>query len=175
MNINLFFTIVTAGLFAILFGFQPITVKEQKFVDVALFNVVSFTMYELNTKGLVTLMSGTNAIKYKNRYVIDDIDYTDNSKDYIANMKAKNGVYKGEIATLTQDVVYIREDGLTFESQKVIYNKKTGITKSNGPFVMYQNKDTVTGVKLVYHNNTKIIDSKNVTVKYQIKKKETKK
>ena len=169
MNINLFFLIVAAGLSAILFGFKPITVKQQEFIDVPVFNVLAFTMYELNHEGLVTLMSGTQGTKYSNRYVVDHADYTDNSKNYVANIKAKNGIYQNDIATMTGDVVYFREDGLTFESEEVIYNKKTSITRSDGDYVLYRNKNKVTGNFLVYNNNKDLIDSKKVTVKYQIK------
>lgn len=172
MNINVFFLVVAVGLSAILFGFKPITVKQQEFIDVPVFNVVNFTMYELNEKGLVTLMSGTNGVKYDNRYVVDNIDYTDNSKNYLANMKAKDGIYKNDVATLNGDVVYSREDGLTFLSQEVIYDKKTGITKSNGPFTIHQNNDVVTGIKLVYNNDKDLIDAQDVTVKYQLKKRD---
>ena len=172
MNINAFFFVVAAGLFAILFGFKPITVQEQEFIDVPVFNVVEFTMYELDESGLLTLMNGTQGTKYSNRYVVNDVDYTDNAEDYIANIKAKNGLYKNDIAVMTGDVIYFRVDGLTFESQKVVYSKKTGIARSDGPYNLYQNSDIVTGVKLVYNNKTDLIDSKNVTVKYQIKKRD---
>lgn len=172
MNINLFFLLVAVGLSAILFGFKPIKVKEQEFIDVPVFNVVAFTMYELNEQGLVTLMSGTEGTKYSNRYVVNDVDYTDNSKEYIANIKANKGIYKNDIATMNGDVVYFREDGLAFESQEVIYNKKTSITRSDGDYVLYQNNDKVIGNFLVYNNNKDLIDSKNVTVKYQIKKRD---
>ncbi|QOY53576.1 LPS export ABC transporter periplasmic protein LptC [Candidatus Sulfurimonas marisnigri] len=169
MNLNIFFIIVSAGLLMIYFLFKPLSIKEQKFTDVPLFNIFSFTMYELNNKGLITLMSGTEATRYTNRYVVNLIDYTDNSKNYIANMKANSGIYKNEIVTLEGDVVYYREDGLTFETQKAVYNKKTSITNADGKYLLYQNSDRVIGTQLKYNNLLEQVSSKDVVAKYQLK------
>ena len=168
MNINIFFLAISSFLLVILFAFKPLDIKQQKFVDVPQFNILSFKMHELDTKGLVTLMSGTEGTKYSNRYVVKNIDYTDNSKEYIANMKADDGIYKEEIVTLTGNVVYFREDGLTFKTNKATYNKKTSISRANGKYVLYQNKNKVVGKKLKYNNNKDKISSQDVTAKYQL-------
>jgi len=169
MKLNIFLIFISLLLLAILLVFKPLDIKQQKFVDVPQFKLLSFTMYELNTEGLVTFMSGTQGTKYSNRYVVHDIDYTDNAKEYVANMKANHGVYKNEIITLKGDVRYIREDGLTFESQTVVHNKKTSISRADGDFVIYQNDDIVVGKKLVYNNIKDKIRAKTVNAKYQVK------
>ena len=87
--------------------------KKQKFDDVPLFELTSFTLHELNRVGLQTVMTGNSAIRYEDRYSVANIDYTDNSKEYIANMRARHGLYKDEIIELEDNVVYSREDGFT--------------------------------------------------------------
>ena len=169
MNINIFFIFICTFLLVILFAFKPLDIKQQKFVDVPLFNMSTFTMQELDKNGLVTLMSGSNGIRYKNRYTVDDINYTDSSKEYRANMLAKNGIYKNNnLVTLSGDVIYSREDGLTFKTQKVIYNKKTSVSKADGSYIMYRDKNVVVGKKLRYNNSKEKIKSRNVTAKYQL-------
>jgi len=169
MNINIFFIATSAFLLIILFVFKPLDIKQESLKDVPLFNMSTFTMQELNTQGLITLMSGSEGVKYSNRYTVKDIDYTDNSKDYVANMTAINGVYKNDIVTLVGDVVYFREDGLTFETKKAVYNKKTSISRADGEYVLYRNSDRVIGKKLRYNNESEKIKSINVTAKYQLK------
>ncbi len=169
MNINIFFLIITSFLFIILFTFKPLDIKQQDFVDVPLFNISYFTMYELDNYGLVTQMNGTNGIRYEDRYTVKDIDYTDNSKEYIANMKADNGIYKGDVVNLDGNVVYFREDGLTFETQHAVYNKKTSISRADGDYVLYQGDNIAVGKKLTYNNLSEKITSKHVTMKYQLK------
>lgn len=153
----------------ILLLFKPLNFKQQTFVDVPLFSLTSFTMYELNAKGLITLMSGDEAVRYADRYTVKLIDYTDNSQEYIANMKANNGIYKDEIVYLDGDVVYYREDGLTFETQKAVYNKKTSIAQADGSYVIYMDKNRVIGKELKYNNSLEKVSSKDVTAKYQLK------
>ena len=169
MNINIFFSIVSVVLLLILFAFKPLDIKQQEFTDVPLFSITSFTMHELSQEGLITLMSGTKAVRYENRYTVDNMDYTDNSKEYIANMKSNTGVYKDEIVDLDGDVVYFREDGLTFETQHAIYNKKTTIARADGKYVLYRAKNVVTGNKLQYNNSLEKVSSKDVIAKYQLK------
>ena len=152
----------------ILVLFKPLDIKKNNFTDVPLFNIAAFTMYELDEKGLTSLMSGSQGIRYKDRYSVKLMDYTDNSQEYIANMKSNTGIYKGDTVYLNGDVVYFREDGLTFETQKVVYNKKTAIATADGSYVLYRNNNKVTGNKLKYNNALNRVKSKNVVVKYQL-------
>jgi len=169
MNINLFFVVIFSGLSVIFLLFKPLDVKQQEFKDIPLFELMSFTLYELDNKGLTTLMNGTKAIKYTNRYKVDNINYTDNSKKYIANIKADIGLYKDETIDLKGNVVYSREDGLIFETQKALYNKKTSIAYVNEKYVLYRQHDRVEGSSLVYNNILNKTYSKNVVAKYQMK------
>ena len=155
----------------IFIGFKPLDVKQQNFVDVPLFELQSFVVYEINQLGLDTMMLGSNAIRYSDRYTVKNIDYTDNSTNYIANMKANNGIYKNNIVVLNGDVVYTREDGLTFQTQKAIYNKKTSIAKTDTPYVLYQGQNRVRGSSLIYNSKLNTIQSNQVVSKYQLKEK----
>ncbi len=158
----------------ILIGFKPLDIKQQEFVDVPLFQLTSFTLHELDESGLITLMKGSEATRYSNRYKVNNIDYTDNSKKYIANMKADNGLYmdKNELLDLEGKVLYNREDGLTFKTEKLIYNKKTSIVNADNDYILYRGDNKVIGNSLVYNNNLNIVKSKNVVVRYQLKEKE---
>jgi len=153
----------------IFFFFKPLNIKEQKFVDVPLFEIKSFNLYELNTKGLKTLMSGENAFKYSDRYKVKNIDFTDNSKNYIANMKANDGLYKKNMIYLDGNVSYAREDGLTFESQHVIYNKKTSIVTSKSNYIAHMGENKMIGTFIRYNTHLNKMKSKNVVVEYKLK------
>ncbi len=149
--------------------FKPMDIKMQHFKDVPLFELSDFTMYELNPKGLTTILLGSNATRYSDRYTIKNMDYTDNSKKYIANMVSDFGVYKNEIVKLIGHVIYVREDGLTFKSQKALYNKKTADITSNTKYIAYLNNNVITGSYIKYNNISEKIYSKNVIAKYQLK------
>ncbi|MDD2652612.1 MAG: LPS export ABC transporter periplasmic protein LptC [Sulfurimonas sp.] len=168
MNINYFFLAVSFLLLTILFAFKPLEIKEQPSGDVPLFSITSFVMYELDIKGLITTMNGTTATRYKDRYKVEEIDYTDSSKEYIANMKSKSGVYKDDVVYLDGNIVYKREDGLTFETQKATYNKKTTLAIADGEYLLYRGENRVIGKGLHYNSSQETVSSKDVTAKYQI-------
>lgn len=153
----------------ILFLFKPLEIKQHVSKEVPLFTISSFTMHELDSNGLVTLMNGSEAAKYANRYTVQKMQYTDNSKEFMANMKANSGIYKNDMVYLDGDIVYIREDGLTFETQKATYNKKTSIAAADGNFVLYRDSNRVVGEKLKYNNSLERVESKNVKAVYQLK------
>lgn len=171
MNINAFFVLITIGLIMIYVGFKPQYVEQQDLVDVPLFELDSFVLHELNQERLITIMKGSETKRYSDRYSVTDIDYTDNSKELLANIKANIGLYRDrvDIVDLTGDVIYNREDGLVFESDEAIYNKKTAIAKTQKDYIMYRDENIVIGTSLVYDNANGKIKSKNVVAKYQIK------
>ncbi len=148
--------------------FQPLKIKKQKFVDVPLLDMNTFIMYELNNTGLLTLMSGEKALRYKDRYVVNKIDFTDNSRQFISNMKADLGIYKNSIIDLSGDVTYIREDGLEIASQQIVYNRKNSIAKSDKIFTANLGKNDIEGSSVMYDAKNRRVKSKNVTIKYDL-------
>jgi len=168
VNINIFFILVATGLSVIFFFFKPLDIKEQKFGDIPIFELESFKLIELSNAGLITVLNGDKGLKYKDRYVIYNVDYTDNSEKYLASMQAKDGLYKDDIVDLNGDVVYSREDGLSFKTQKATYNKNTNIVKSLTDYEAYMNKNKVTGSYIEYNNVSKVIKSKNIKVNYKL-------
>lgn len=150
----------------IYFLFQPLKIKEQEFVDVPLLKIDNFVMYKLDTTGLQTLMSGTEALRYANRYIVSNVDFTDNSQEYISNIKALKGVYKNSVVDLAGDVVYIRDDGLTFKSPTLSYNTKNSIAQTKDNFIAYKDKNSISGSSFVYDSIKDTMKSKNVVMKY---------
>ncbi len=171
MNINMFFIAITLALSVIFISFKPMVIKKQKFVDTPLFEIDTFTMHELNQGGLITIMKGSKATRYRDRYQVANINYIDNSKKYRANIKANDGLYrdKDDILKLQGNVIYKREDGLTFKTSKAMYDKNSSIVKTDQKYVLYQGKNIITGTTLSYDNTKNIVKSKRVVASYQLK------
>lgn len=169
MNINLFFVIISIALTMIFTLFKPLDIKTQNFAETPLLEASSFTLYELNTVGVTTIMKGNNALRYADRYLVQNIDYTDNSKKYKANMLADNGIYKDNIVNLSGNIVYNREDGLVFKTQKADYNKISKIATSTTDYIAFMGKSNMNGSFLKYDNINNTMESKNVNIIYQLK------
>lgn len=171
MNINYFFIAISLSLSAILFLFEPQELDKKTEGDIALFNISSFLMYELNKNGLITFMNASEGVRYKDRYTITDINYTDNSKEYRANLKAKDGIYKNDILKLSGDVFYTRQDGIKFQTDEATYDKKSSIAKANGDYIAYMEENVAYGREIEYNNALKTLRSKDVFITYHIEDK----
>ena len=152
----------------ILVLFKPLEIKEQAFVDIPLLEMSKFIMYELDTTGLQTFMAGNKSLRYANRYVVDEIDFTDNSKKFISNMKADLGVYKNSNIKLKGNIIYIREDGLEIKSKSMMYNTKTSVAKTDEEFEAYMGDNSMNGSSIIYNSEKKYLKSKNVTMTYKL-------
>jgi LPS export ABC transporter protein LptC len=135
------------------------------------FSLEIFTLHELNQNGLVTRMDGDDAIRYDNRYVVKNIDYTDNSREFLVNMKAKKGLYKNDVVYLNGDVKLHRDDGLRFFSQKLTYNKVKDIAHTNVEYVAYMGENYITGKKVSFNNKKSTVKSKKIYAVYNLEEK----
>jgi len=170
VNINIFFSLIIVGLFAILFLFKPLEVQKKQFGEIPTFELEQFRLLELSNKGLTTIMDGNKAIKYTDKYIVQNINYTDSSKKYIANMIAKNGIYEDDTIKLDGDILFTREDGLSFLSQHANYNKKTNIVISPENYIATLGKHEARGSYLEYNNNLGTMKSKDIEVNYMLKR-----
>jgi len=168
MNINIFFSAVFMGLLLIFVAFKPLKIKERKFGDVPVFELKKFQIYKFTPQGLTSVMAGSKAVRYHDRYDVFDINYTDNTKQIIANMKADRGLYKNDIIHLSGNVVYKRADGLIFETQKANYNQKTKTAYSDTKYIAYMGQNVVRGDSIRYNSVSQKIQSKNIVANYNI-------
>ena len=169
MNINILLSLIFVGLAMIYFLFEPMKIKKLDTKEVPLFSLNTFTLYELDKFGLTALMKGSKGTRYSNRYEVKDIDYTDNSNEFKANMKAKNGLYKSEVVHLNGDVFFKRTDGLRYFSQKAVYNKKTDVSTSDADYVASMGDNQIYGDYILYDAKKEKIKSKNIYAIYKIK------
>lgn len=170
VNINIFFIIIIIGLAMIFFLFKPLNIKQQEVGEMALLELTNFQLKELDENGLLTITEGSKGKRYTNdRYTVDNLDYTDNTDEYLSNIRSKHGLYKGDTIKLNGDVVYSREDGFSFQSQKANYDKKTKIAESTAKYISHMGDNKATGSYIQYDSIKGIVKSKNVVINYKIK------
>ena len=169
MNINIFFTAIIALLLMILFLFKPIDMKKNNHGEIALLTLKNFKISELSKEKLSSVIIGETGTRYSDRYIIDNLNYTDNEGEFLVNLKSKIGNYKNNILDLKGDVEYIRADGLSFYSQRAIYNEKTKVVNTPVKYTSNMNGNRAKGSSIVYNSVTKVTKSKNITINYKIK------
>lgn len=169
MNINIFFVFIIIGLAMIFFLFKPIDITQQKVSNMPLLEIENFKITELDKKGLLSVSEGFKGIKYIDRYTVENLNYTDNTKKYLSNIRANNGTYKGNLIELSGDVVYSREDGFSLQTQNANFNEKTKVVNSTSKYISHFNGNEARGSSIQYDTTRGIVKSKNIVAKYKIK------
>lgn len=155
----------------IFFLFKPLDIQQQIFRNVPQLKMNEFTMYELNKNALETLVTGSQALKYQDRYLFNEVDFTDNSEKFVSNLQANSGVYKNDILKLKGNVSFVREDGLEFKSKTLVYSTKSAIAHTDDAYIAFLGENSMRGTSLRYNSKKNKIMSKNVIVQYQIEEK----
>ncbi|WP_428737916.1 LPS export ABC transporter periplasmic protein LptC [Sulfurimonas sp.] len=159
---------VITVLLSIFFLFQPHKVDQKILQDMPLLHIENFIMYELDPFGLKTLMLGSEAFRYKDRYTVDNINHTDHSQVHISNLRADYGIYKDNTLDLTGDVTLVRDDGLSYKTQKASFYKDKGVFVTDTNYTLSQGNNVIHGTYLDHNNFTGKIHSKNINAKYYI-------
>lgn len=169
MNVTGFFAFIGAVLLGIFLFFKPLDVKTMTPEELAAIELDGFAVYKMTPSGLETVLRGSHAKRFADRYVVNDINLTDRSEGYSQNMQADTGVYRVPVTTLEGNVRYHREDGVRFACDKAVYDENRTQISSIGPFRISQNGDSVEGLNLRYNSTTGKITAKHVEGLFRVK------
>jgi len=170
MNINIFFIFIAALLASIYIFFSPMKLPINKESKTAQLQLSHFTVYNLTTHGVQSVFSGTKGLKYGLKYIVYDVNYTDNSTKSLANITALHGVFKQPIIKLDGNVLYKNISGLIFKSNEATYNQTSKVLRTKGKYISYKKNDKITGYKLMYDNKDKKATSKDIVAIYHFNK-----
>lgn len=168
MNVNIFFLFLAVLLLSIYMFFKPLYIQKKNFGNIPVFELKDFELYELNTSGLTTLMTGKSATKYEDKYIVKSINFTDNSKSKLMSVKADNGIYKEDNISLAGSIELFQEDGFTFKTEHAFYNRKNSILNIDTNYTARKRNDKFSGSSLIYNNLLDKIKSKNIYIIYQL-------
>ncbi len=133
--------------------------------------IEDFTIYELNTKGVKSVLSGTLGRQFNTHYEVENAHYVENKKELSEHLYADRGKFEKDIAYLDDNVRYFREDGLSFESDHAIYNTKKELLYVPENFILTQNENIVYGQELHYDTVSGELSAQKVDANYYLKDK----
>ncbi len=155
----------------IFFLFEPLEEKKYTFDEIPLLELKNFKLTELNTQGLSSILESAVGFKYKDRYILQELSFTDSNNKYITNIQSDNALYKNNQLNLDGNVIYFKDGNIHFKTQKANYDKKTKIITSVGKYIAYIGENKAIGTSLMYNNKIQIMESKNIIVNYKVKEK----
>jgi|GEM_PF-771543 len=172
VSANTFFIVIALVLGSILLFIRPQEVKQidHSNENIAEMELRDFTLYELDTHGLKNIMLGKYGFQYKDRIEVEEIDYTDSTRNLRNNIIADYGVYNNiDIITLEGNVRYYREDGMILTTEEAVIDQKKETLSTPGPFKLEQENDNVIGNKLFYDRKDGTSTAKMVTGYFTLK------
>ena len=168
MNVNHFFAAAAFLLVGIFVLIRPMEIERPADQQIPELDLKTFTVYELDREGLVRVMFGDEGQRFKERYEVKNIAYSDSRGSVTQDMTARNGTYENGIVTLSGDVLIRRSDGLDIKSEEASYDQKNGIVRSHGPFNMVQGSNYAQGRDFIYYTNQNRVKAVSVKASYKM-------
>ncbi len=171
MNINLFFITIISLLLSVFLFFKPLKLELPDHKEIAQLELKNFQIYEINKKGVQSILKGLTGERYENRYEVTDVTFKDASKEFIQVMHADHGRHQDDIIYLTDNVIYARDNNMTFKSDEAMYDLNTSLLTTKGAFIMRANQNYFKGQQLHFNTKENTILAKKVSGLYLLEQK----
>ncbi len=171
MKLTHFFILLLLFSVSLLIFLQPEAYTKSMDGRVAQMEIEDFSVYELTTKGVKSVLSGTVGRQFSTHYEVENAHYVENKKRISEHLYADTGRFEKSVAYLDKNVRYFREDGLSFESDHAVYNTKEELLYVPKRFVLTHNENVVYGKELHYNVKSGKISAKNVDASYYLEDK----
>ncbi len=155
VNINLFFGFLIVLLLGIFFFFKPIRVSPPKHTDIAQLELKNFTVYDIESWGVKSALSGARGERFDDRYEVSKVAFSDASKPQLQRMSAEHGHYENNIVDLNDSVIFEQEDGITFRSQEAHYDLNRSLVTTQGDFIITMEQSKFEGTQLAFNTKTR--------------------
>jgi len=168
MKLTHFFIMMLGLSFSLFVFLKPEALDKFNGETIAQLEIEDFTLYEIDKTGVTSVVSGSIAKQYKTHYEVENAHYIENKNKLGEHLYADHARFEKDIAYLNDNVRYFREDGLSFESDKAVYNTKKENLYVPDKFVLTQNENVVYGKELHYYSKTGKIKAESIEANYYI-------
>lgn len=118
--------------------------------------------YEINSSGINGYYEASKVVKISNDNYFYDFNAMILRSDVMHTLSSDEGIYKKDEIVLKKNALYKNNNDLNFASQKIIYDTKNKIVKSDVEFVATQNGNKIIGKSVKYDTKNKQIYAKGV-------------
>ena len=115
----------------------------------------NFSLIEITPKGVENRLSAKEAIKYTTHFELQEINITYKNTQHLLAAKA---TYQDDFIYLDQSVLFKRDDGLVFRTEKLEYSIKSKKLYADESFYIDINGSRIAGKNLQYD-----LDDKNIS------------
>lgn len=169
-----YFVVVFIGLTLFLITKEPYSIdfykETKKIPSIVMKDVKNF---DLTTNGISSIVTADEVKRYREYDEFLKINMLNKSQDeFIHEVSADKGKLKDKKFTLSQNVKYHRNDGVSLKSEEVIYIVDTKTLYSEVDFVLSNNRAKTYGNSFSYDIQNGTIDAQNIKAKIKQKAEE---
>ncbi len=125
--------------------------------------MVGVTNYSITKDGISHIIEATKVLRFIGHDEFYDIDAVRKSKEtLLERMKADSGRLQKDDLNFVGNVRYKNSDNVKFKSQRVDYNLKTKVAKTDVEFTLEDNRTISHGTSLVYNTTEGKIYANNI-------------
>lgn len=168
MSINLFFVLLLGAMLSMFAYFKPSSSHDPKNGEVPRIELESFVIYEVEPQGVKRFFEGKEGKVFDERYEIASAKFSNNTKKLLESIQGDHVLYQGDFITLNGNVRYQREDGLQFRSEEGTFDQNRSLIRTEGDFVITQNRNRIEGTKLYYNIEDDTVSADAIRGSYQL-------
>jgi len=150
MSVNTLFTTIGLFLIAVYLLFRPSEAMKETEEEVAQLELHDFSLYDVSSEGLNSVLKASYGKKYTDRYEAADVNFSDTSQAEPIAMQAVVAHYKDHRVKLSQDVHYRQGDDFLFVSDEATYDQNRSVATTEGAFEIFYGAHRISGEKLFY-------------------------
>jgi len=166
MKLTHFFVLMLVLSLSLFVLLKPESISPSTGEEIAQLEIEDFIVYEIDKTGVTSVVSGTVGKQYTAYYEVENAHYIENKNQLGEHLYADYAKFEKNIAYLNDNVRYFREDGLSFESNKAVYNTKAEKLYVPDDFILTQNENVVYGKELHYNSKTGKIEAEKIEANY---------
>jgi len=171
MKLTHFYIILFLFSLSLFVFLQPESYAKNSDEQVAQLEIEDFSVYEINTNGVKSVLSGTSGQQFSTHYQVENAHYIENKKDFSEHLYSDVGRFEKNVAYLNDNVRFFREDGLSFESNHAVYDTKNESLYVKDNFILTQSENVIYGHELHYDTVSGQLSAQGVDANYYLEDK----
>lgn len=169
-----FFALLALSLSSVIFLTSDDTLHKNIGVEIPNIEIHGFTLYTINPQQTQTITDGYKALRFSDHEELFDVLVNQLNKDNLHEYLSSSFVIsKDRIYTFPQGVDYLRLDGLSFWSQKGIYEYQKHIFSGKGNFILRNTNTNASGLNIYYNGTQEIIQADSMKADISLQKNKT--
>lgn len=169
MRVWLFFVLLLIVSLTLGIYISPEESQVSKKQDVALVEFENYQLYTIRESGISDIVVAYKGRHFKTHEELELPVYVSSQDGSILALNSNRATIKGDVITMTKDVVYTDSNGYQLITENGVYNSSNGYLTGSGGFVAKSYDGVLKGSDFLVKTEQKRVEAKNIKAVYRLK------